>query len=135
MKAYTIYNDKGQIVRTGYCANADYDIQAKDGEFITEGIWADDKYYYDGSNFIEMPNKPGPNYYFDYATVSWKMNTGIALITGKSTRNRLLASSDWTQMPDVTIPNKTEWAAYRQQLRDMTDQQLINGEFPNAPQS
>ena len=38
-------------------------------------------------------------------------------------RDRLLAESDWTQMPDspLTDSQKTQWATYRQELRDMTD--------------
>lgn len=38
-------------------------------------------------------------------------------------RDRLLAESDWTQMPDspLTDSQKTQWATYRQSLRDMTD--------------
>ncbi len=37
-------------------------------------------------------------------------------------RDDLLTRSDWTQMPDspLTDTQKTEWAAYRQALRDMT---------------
>lgn len=33
-------------------------------------------------------------------------------------RDRLLATSDWTQLPDATV-DKTAWAAYRQILRDL----------------
>ena len=40
----------------------------------------------------------------------------------RSQRDSLLSSCDWTQLPDVTIPNKTEWASYRQALRDITNQ-------------
>ena len=38
-------------------------------------------------------------------------------------RNFYLAQSDWTQMPDspLTAAKKAEWAAYRQDLRDMPD--------------
>lgn len=32
-------------------------------------------------------------------------------------RDRLLAESDWTQLPDATV-DKTAWATYRQTLRD-----------------
>ena len=32
-------------------------------------------------------------------------------------RNRLLAASDWTQLPDAPV-DKTAWAIYRQNLRD-----------------
>jgi hypothetical protein len=34
-------------------------------------------------------------------------------------RNRLLTESDYTQLPDVNLPNKQEWTAYRQLLRDI----------------
>ena len=37
-------------------------------------------------------------------------------------RNYLLAQSDWTQISDSTA-NKTEWATYRQALRDLTNQE------------
>lgn len=33
-------------------------------------------------------------------------------------RDRLLAESDWTQMPDAPV-DKAAWAAYRQALRDL----------------
>ena len=36
----------------------------------------------------------------------------------RTTRNALLLACDWTQMADCTIPKKTEWATYRQTLRD-----------------
>jgi hypothetical protein len=39
----------------------------------------------------------------------------------RSTRNGLLKESDWTQVVDVPV-DQTAWAAYRQQLRDITDQ-------------
>lgn len=39
-------------------------------------------------------------------------------------RNILLKECDWTQMTDspLTSEKKTEWATYRQQLRDITSQ-------------
>lgn len=52
-------------------------------------------------------------------------------------RNALLAESDWTQLADVPLSaeQKAAWAAYRQQLRDITDQagfpQNIN--WPTKP--
>lgn len=49
-------------------------------------------------------------------------------------RNRQLAASDWTQLPDSPA-DKASWATYRQQLRDMmqqhSDPKLIV--FPSAP--
>ncbi len=41
--------------------------------------------------------------------------------TVRSFRNALLAESDWTQVSDSTV-DKPAWAAYRQELRDITAQ-------------
>jgi hypothetical protein len=54
----------------------------------------------------------------------------------RSERNSLLKACDWTQLPDVSLTEekKSEWAVYRQQLRDITDATdpfLI--EFPQEP--
>lgn len=40
----------------------------------------------------------------------------------RAQRNRMLSDSDWTQIPDAPEPGKTEWATYRQALRDITNQ-------------
>ena len=38
----------------------------------------------------------------------------------RTTRNKLLAESDWTQSRDVTLSNDDDWKTYRQSLRDIT---------------
>ena len=59
-------------------------------------------------------------------------NIAIAI---RGWRNRELAASDWTQLPDVDLANKWDWAVYRQALRDMMaqneDPKLIV--FPTSP--
>jgi len=54
----------------------------------------------------------------------------------KATRNQLLASCDWTQMPDVDFTKKALWATYRQTLRDLpstiTDPRTFT-EWPHNP--
>ena len=40
----------------------------------------------------------------------------------RNKRNKLLAECDWTQLPDAPV-DQTAWAAYRQALRDITDQE------------
>lgn len=48
-------------------------------------------------------------------------------------RNVLLAGSDWTQLPDAPA-DKTAWAEYRQQLRDLpNDPAWPNANFPDPP--
>lgn len=45
-------------------------------------------------------------------------------------RNQLLSACDWTQMPDSPLSDaeKAAWADYRQQLRDLTE----NNDNPDA---
>tara|TARA_Y100000593_G_scaffold91898_1_gene181940 strand:+ start:1023 stop:1310 length:288 start_codon:yes stop_codon:yes gene_type:complete len=39
----------------------------------------------------------------------------------RSRRNQLLASSDWTQLPDVALVEDEAWEQYRADLRNLTD--------------
>ena len=52
-------------------------------------------------------------------------------------RNRRLQASDWTQIPDspLTDAKKTEWATYRQKLRDLpaTESDYDNPTWPTEP--
>lgn len=51
-------------------------------------------------------------------------------------RNALLRSSDWTQLTDnvLTETQRTEWADYRQQLRDLPEQpEFPENEWPVPP--
>ena len=48
----------------------------------------------------------------------------------RAERNRRLAQTDWTQLPDVPQATRERWAEYRQALRDIT---LQDG-FPAAVQ-
>lgn len=43
--------------------------------------------------------------------------------TTRALRTRLLTQSDWTQLPDnpLTPEMKSQWAAYRQELRNITE--------------
>jgi hypothetical protein len=49
-------------------------------------------------------------------------------------RNQLLADCDWTQLSDVSQIIKDLWTVYRQELRDITNQQNpFNIEWPIKP--
>lgn len=59
---------------------------------------------------------------------------GAASIMMREERNNKLFASDWTQIPDCTLPNKALWATYRQALRDLTNQEGFPYiEFPTPP--
>jgi hypothetical protein len=52
----------------------------------------------------------------------------------RTDRNRRLAESDWTQLPDAPA-DKEVWASYRQELREVTNQAGFpwNITWPEAP--
>jgi len=57
----------------------------------------------------------------------------------RTTRNKLLADTDWTQMNDSPLSNenKTAWSTYRQELRDISDldawPNLTDDDWPVEP--
>jgi hypothetical protein len=58
----------------------------------------------------------------------------------RARRDELLASTDWTQLPDVPAATRQAWAGYRQALRDLTAQrgfpdQIVWPEPPSATAS
>jgi len=137
MKNYIVYEkETGRIIRSGFCSDMDFDLQAQENESLLEGI-VSVQGYIDNGNFVPFPKKPFSFYLFDYTTKQWydprtkETQWGVV----REQRNNLLASSDWTQLLDIYIPNKSAWAAYRQQLRDVTTQSdPFNIIWPTPPQ-
>jgi len=62
-----------------------------------------------------------------------KLQSALAA-DARALRNTLLSASDWTQVADAPV-DQAAWAAYRQELRDITSQEgfpeTIN--WPVAP--
>lgn len=85
---------------------------------------------YDGGDFVSVVEVQ------NLTTEEIQAAKDIAMAQLRSTRNNLLSACDWTQIPDCSIPNKTEWATYRQALRDfpetVTDARL-SVQWPNNP--
>jgi len=65
-------------------------------------------------------------------------NTESLAYNARALRSRLLAASDWTQVADspLTAESRAAWAAYRQALRDITQQATFPQEiiWPTQPQ-
>jgi hypothetical protein len=57
--------------------------------------------------------------------------------TNRLSRNDLLTASDYTQMPDYSLSNKSAWATYRQALRDLPSHSnwpsLEDDDWPTKP--
>lgn len=132
---FIIYNDIGQILRVGSCSEDDFDKQTANSELIIEGVANQSTQYIDDGSIIDMPPKPDGFYSFNYQTKEWDLDSSQTITSAKYKRNQLLQDSDYTQLPDVQLANKENWAIYRQQLRDMTDNDFLSGNFPISPKN
>lgn len=71
---------------------------------------------YSGLSWASLTNKPTEQELEEaWAT----LETIIAWEPVRQMRDNLLKASDWTQLEDAQVSNKTEWATYRQMLRDV----------------
>jgi hypothetical protein len=61
-------------------------------------------------------------------------NEGRSALVARLRRNKLLRSSDWTQVSDAPV-NQAAWATYRQALRDVPQQEGFpdNITWPEVP--
>lgn len=138
MVEYTIYNKiSGKIFSTG-TAQTEQDVQnmVASGQQVIFTL-ASRQQYVENGQLVNMPTKPEGFYKFDYTTKEWVSDELAVGRNVKNRRNQLLQESDWTQLQDVPLANKAEWATYRQELRDIPEQSgyPTNVIWPVAPTS
>lgn len=81
----------------------------------------EDHFLLNGSPVL-VPPQLSEAHSFNTAAGEWQIDASNCNVLAINKRNRLLAASDWTQLPDVPLATKEVWATYRQALRDITDQ-------------
>ena len=121
MTDFTTYKTTtGDITSCGSTNVALSDIALQTDESVIAGIYEAEKYKIISGSAVEQ-------------TIDWKKSL-------RRQRNVLLAESDWTQMSDspLTDSKKTEWATYRQALRDLPsnytdDDEYSDVVFPTQP--
>jgi hypothetical protein len=133
---YTIYlNDTGEILRTVQTDNIDSQIQS--GESYVEGSIDSSVYYIEDKVAVEIPPKTSPYAVFNFTTKQWVLVENLAIAYVLPKRQKLLYSSDWTQIPNgpLTQQQQEAWAVYRQELRDIPQQSgyPFNVVFPTPP--
>ena len=76
----------------------------------------------------------------DNANAAWEAAADDRTAAGhREIRDKLLADSDWTQVPDspLTDAQKTSWQNYRTSLRDLSDHanwpDLADDDWPTKP--
>ena len=107
MYKYSRYNlTTGRFTGQGSNSNQD-NVTAKDGEGLIEGHYDQStKMVIDGS-VVDIP-----------ASTIEQEEIDRAWLNLKGSRNMMLQSSDWTQVPDAPVDQQA-WATYRQALRDL----------------
>jgi len=126
---YALINPRGRVVRT---SDEEFKLTPEGKEVVeltdeqAAQVDASDKELFFVSGIL-----------ITFKAKLWAENPEAVKDNLRPERNRLLAASDWTQLNDSTLPEDTlaAWAAYRQDLRDLTDDIDENGEveFPVAP--
>ncbi len=111
MKSFFVHDHSGKILRTGICADSDFDFQALPGEMVVEGKANDATQIY-----VDGALQPKPDESDD-------VKAAAVLNEIRILRSDLLSASDWTQVPDspLSAEQRSEWQMYRQKLRDMPE--------------
>ena len=133
---YTIYSQStGQILKI--VVTDDIQSQLQSGESYLEGSIDDSTYYIANGVAVAIPAQPDQYSVFDFTTKQWVQQENLAIADVLPKRQRLLYSSDWTQLPNgpLTTAQQEAWATYRQQLRDIPEQSgyPFNVIFPTPP--
>ena len=109
MKSFIVYAQDGKILRTGSCPDAMFDLQKDADELIMEGVANDASKIIQDGKIVE---KPAP---------SDTLKNDAAILELRLRRDLILASTDWTQLPDSPLSDsaKNEWQEYREKLRNL----------------
>ena len=122
MTAYTVYDrETGRLLFSGEVPESMMHLQ--DPHHVL-GVFDPATHFFDRrtGTVQAMPPKPEGYYAWDYTARAWVPDPVHADLEARQRRYALLLESDWTQLPDVPLATKDAWAAYRQALRDLTDQ-------------
>jgi hypothetical protein len=145
MKYFVIYlKSTGAIIRWGSNPALDINVLETSTEAALEvdsNEVTSDTHYVDSGSLVAKTTKPSEYHKFNYTTKQWEADTPHCLMLLRIDRDNLLSKSDWTQVLDcpLTDSKKTEWATYRQQLRDLplsysNLSDLADVTWPTAPE-
>lgn len=137
MKNIVIYDNFGKITECFIVPSIDIQLMTKGKNWI-EGIADPDSDFVENGKITKIPPKPADGYVFNYQQKQWAKSFELFEYDIKKKRNELLNQSDWTQIPNnpLTLAKQEEWAVYRQQLRDITQQSgyPFNVIWPTQPE-
>lgn len=125
---YAISSAAGVVVRWG---------QAQDEAQALAQAHADEVVH---TSAQPVPSRPSPAFQFNAQAWQWsdprtpERQVADVWQQVRAQRDRTLAACDWTQLPDVPHTVQRAWQAYRQALRDITQQpDPFKIEWPEQP--
>jgi len=126
------------VLASPAATTGDYQISVRDGvEQDANGNWVEK---YVARDMFADTTEDGVTTTKAEHEAAYQATLDAATAEGhRVTRNKLLADTDWTQMNDSPLANdvKTQWATYRQELRDMSDldawPNIADDDWPVAP--
>jgi len=131
--------DLDPVLRSPAATVGDYQVSVRDGVVQdANGNWVEN--YVARDMFADTTDEDGVTTTKAEHEAAYQADLDAKTAEGhRTTRNKLLADSDWTQMNDSPLSNedKTAWATYRQELRDMSDlaswPNISDDDWPVAP--
>ncbi len=131
--------DLDPVLRSPAATVGDYQTSVRDGVVQdANGNWVEN--YVARDMFQDTTDEDGVTTTKAEHEAAYQAGLDAKVAEGhRTTRNKLLADTDWTQMNDSPLTNeeKTAWATYRQELRDMSDldtwPNIADDDWPVAP--
>ena len=131
--------DLDPVLRSPAATVGAYQVSVRDGVVQdANGNWVEN--YVARDMFQDYTDEDGVSHTKAEQEAAYQAGLDAKTAEGhRTTRNKLLADSDWTQMNDSPLSNedKTAWATYRQELRDMSDlaswPNIADDDWPVAP--
>lgn len=139
IKHFYVHNAQGRILRSGYCVAEDFALQALgEGEILVEGQADPIEHIVVDGQLVNRPPSPSPHHQWDFDNLQWTIDIAQVMNAVRAARNLKLRASDWVELPDnlARMPEQelAAWRAYRQALRDITNDLDINNiVWPVAP--
>lgn len=120
MQDYTFYQQStGEINKTSFLSgDEEANLNKVEGQSWVQGKFKAKEYYIKDGAAVALPTEPDYPCYFDYTAEAWVWDDAQSWADLRAKRDRLLAASDWTQVPDAPVDQQA-WATYRQSLRDL----------------
>lgn len=125
---YITHDARGRIVGAGTAPfETVADLPVADGitaQELSKPLDAPETWRWGVDGLEPLPPAPGPHHRFDYDTGAWTLDAERAWAAVRTERDERLAATDWrvlrAQERGQALP--PEWLAYRQALRDITEQ-------------